>query len=114
MLYYLKFLVELTSRAGDIHSAGYASLAVLHTLDDARRLVALGVVGGLRRVHCFLAITCFGNFGHGSGASPLKIVSAHTRNARGFNGAVDTHPSCRLCGRQADSLPLSLHQASPS
>ncbi|MGA9586168.1 MAG: hypothetical protein WBQ95_12615, partial [Terracidiphilus sp.] len=78
-------------RAGDIDSARYAALAVFHAFDDTRRFAALRAVGGLRRVHCFLTITCFGYFGHGSGVSPLKIVSAHTREdaARGFNDAVD-------------------------
>jgi hypothetical protein len=86
----LKFLVEVARRAGDIDSSRYAALAVFHSLDDARRFAAFRAVGGLRRVHCFLAITSFGNFGHGLGVSPLKIVSAHTRRSitRGFNGAV--------------------------
>jgi hypothetical protein len=60
----LELLVEIAHRARDVDSAGDAALAVLHALDDARRLAALGTVGRLRRVHYLLTVTCFGNFGH--------------------------------------------------
>ena len=60
----LKLFVEIARRTRDIDSAGDAALAVLYAFDDARRLAALRTVGRLRRVHYFLAVTCFGNLGH--------------------------------------------------
>ena len=86
----LELFVEIASGTRDINSAWNPALAVLHALDDARRLAALGTVGRLRRVHYLLAVTCFRYLGHRSGVSPSGVVSAHTRKlaARGFNGAV--------------------------
>src|ERR1700722_3786459 len=87
----LKFLVKIAHRAGDIHSAGHAALAVLDALDDARGFAAFRTVGRLRRVHYLLAVTCFGNLGHdfecfsSVGMSLLTWVLNFTR---GFNGAV--------------------------
>ena len=66
----LEFLVEIAGRAGDINSSWNAALAILHALYDSRRFVALGAIGGLRRVHYLLAIACLGNFGHSPGVSP--------------------------------------------
>jgi hypothetical protein len=48
--------VEFTARAGNKNAAWYASFAVLHPLNDARRLAALGAVGALRGIHNLLAI----------------------------------------------------------
>jgi hypothetical protein len=62
---HLKFFVEIAGRAGDIDPTGDPTLAILYALDDAGGLAALWTVGGFRRVHYLLAITCFGNFGHG-------------------------------------------------
>jgi hypothetical protein len=61
----LEFLVEVARRARDIDSARDAAFTVLDALDDARGFRALGTVSRLRRVHYFLAIASFGNFGHG-------------------------------------------------
>jgi len=75
----LKLFVEIAHGARNVDAAGDAALAVLYALDDARRLAALGTVGRLRRVHYFLAVTCFCNLGHRWGVSPFGVVSAHTR-----------------------------------
>jgi hypothetical protein len=43
--YNLKFFVKIAHRAGDIHSAGDAALAVFDPLYDTGGFVALGTVG---------------------------------------------------------------------
>src|ERR1700722_598160 len=64
-----QFLEELARRAGNINPAGNVALAVLHPLDDAGRLAALGAIGALGSVHHLLAVGCFSDlstYGHGS------------------------------------------------
>ena len=63
-MFCLKFFVEVAGGARDVDAARNAALAVLHALDDACGFAALGTVGRLRRVHYFLAVTCFGYLGH--------------------------------------------------
>src|SRR5271157_1372506 len=103
----LKFFVEVAHRAGDIDSAWNAALAVLHALDDACRLVALGTVGRLRRVHHLLAVPCFCNLGHLAVFLLLGLSLRTSAAANGFNGAVIGSPSAAKAfpGRQRDSLP---------
>jgi hypothetical protein len=83
----LKFFVEVTRGARDVDASRNTAFAVLHALDDTRRLVALGTVGRLRRVHFLLTVTCFCNLGHRCGVSPFEVVSAHTRRRRAASTA---------------------------
>src|SRR5215469_11392579 len=69
----LQLLVKLAGGARDVHPAGDVALAVLHALDDAGGLAALGAVGALRGVHDFLAICGLCDFGH---TSLLTMFSA--------------------------------------
>ena len=62
----LELLEEIAGRAGDVDSAGNATLAVLDALDDARGFGALGAICGLGGVHDLLAVACLCNLGHGS------------------------------------------------
>src|ERR1700722_20024786 len=69
----LKFFEELTRRAGNINPAQYAALAILHSLDNASRLAALGTVCALAGVHHFLAVRCFCDFRSNCHSSFLLI-----------------------------------------
>ena len=60
----LKPFEKVTRRARDVHAARRSALPVFDTLDNARRLAALGAVGTLGGVHRFLAITRLGNLRH--------------------------------------------------
>ena len=60
----LQAFEEIAGRAGDVDATGRAALAILHALYDACRLAALRAVGALGGVHCFLAVTGFGNLCH--------------------------------------------------
>jgi hypothetical protein len=57
----LQLFVELARRARNINPARHAALAVLHALDDPRRLPALGTISALARIHYLLTIRCFCN-----------------------------------------------------
>lgn len=69
----LQPFVKLTSRARNKDSAADSPLAVLHPLYDAGLLPALRTIRALGCVHHLLAITCFGDFSHGS-KSPFSRV----------------------------------------
>src|ERR1035437_5791281 len=104
----LKLLGEIAHRARDIHAARNSALAVLYALDDARRLLALGTVGRLRRVHFLLAITSFCDLCHRSGVSPSWGVSAHTRktlHAASTSRSSTASASKTIAWRKRDSLP---------
>ena len=104
---YLKFLVEVAYRARNVDSAGDAALAVLDALDDARRLVALGTVSRLRRVHYLLAVTCFCNLCHLSGASPSRgCLCTHPpgRTASTARTYAASHRNL-IAWKERDSLP---------
>jgi hypothetical protein len=66
----LQLLVKRASRTRNINPARYVALAVLHALDDPRRLAALGTIRALARVHhlltvrrfCDLRAYCHGSF----------------------------------------------------
>ena len=60
----LELLVEVAGRAGDVDSAGDSALAVLDALYDADGFGALGTVGALGGIHCFLTVAGFGYFCH--------------------------------------------------
>jgi len=84
----LKLLVEVAHGTRDVDAARDTALAVLYALDDARGLAALGTVCRLRRVHDFLAVTCFCDLGHWLGVSPSwGCLCTHLPAADGFNGA---------------------------
>ena len=106
---YLEFLVEVARRARDVDAARDTALAVLHALDDARRLAAFRTVGRLRRVHFLLAITCFCNLGHWWDVSPFEVVSAHTRSGgrlqRRGTQLFGSQSSGATEGAQATELP---------
>ena len=85
----LELLVEFTCGARDVDTAWSTAFAILHALDDARRLATLGTIGRFGRIHLTLATGNFGYLGHGVFLL-LVGVSAHTHQVRGFNGAVDT------------------------
>src|SRR5271167_2566912 len=61
-----QLLEELTRRTRNIDPAGHAALAVLHPLDDAGGLAALGTVVTLRRVHHLHSISRLGYLDHDS------------------------------------------------
>jgi hypothetical protein len=101
----LKLLVEFAGRAGDVDSAGDATLAVFDALDDAGGFVALGTIGGLGGVHYLLAVTCFCDLCHFWGVSPSWGCLCTHGEIRGFNGAAGL-PSVLLEGPELAFISL--------
>jgi hypothetical protein len=60
----LPLLREIANRAAQIHAAGDSHGAVLHPLNDARRLPALRAGRGLRNRYVLCAISCFRFLSH--------------------------------------------------
>jgi hypothetical protein len=60
----LELFEKLASRAGDVHSAGHAALAVLDALNNACGLGALGAIRALLCIHDLIAVAGFGNLRH--------------------------------------------------
>jgi hypothetical protein len=60
----LEFFEEIARRAGDIDSAGSATLTVLDALDDAGGFGALRAIGALVGVHDLLTVAGLGNLRH--------------------------------------------------
>src|ERR1017187_6106959 len=78
----LELLVEVARRAGNIDPARYAALAVLHALDDARRLAALGTIRALAGVHHLLTVRRFCDlcaYRHGSSLLISSVYGAAFR-----------------------------------
>jgi hypothetical protein len=69
----LELFEEVAGRAGDVDSAGGSALAVLDPLDDAGWFGALGTVGALGGIHCFLTVAGFGYFCHDETPLMLKF-----------------------------------------
>ena len=109
----LEFLVELARRTRDIDAARNTSFAILDALDDTRRLAAFGTVGGLRRVHYLLAITCFCNLCHLSGVSPSKkCLCTHPPRRTASTARSFAASHCNFdCAKGAGLAPSSLHDA---
>jgi hypothetical protein len=79
---WLKLLVKLTSRAGDIHSTWDISFTIFYPFHDARWFAALGTIRALGSVHNFFTISRFGDLSHDQ-FSPAKINAV----ARSGSGA---------------------------
>ena len=78
----LQLLVKFTRRARDENASGNTTLAILHALDDARRLAALGAIRALGSIHHLLAVCCFcdlGTYCHGSVLLISRMCAASPR-----------------------------------
>ncbi len=61
---FLQLFVKLANRAGNIHAARHAALAVLHAFHNPGRFRALGAIRALSGIHFLFTVARFRNLGH--------------------------------------------------